>query len=58
MAGHRRAAVLVDDKRDRVDAVAAESLGEELLGQRAVLVGGDDPRDDVAAEQIEDDVKI
>jgi hypothetical protein len=58
VAGHGRASVLVHDKVAGIDTVAADRLGEQLLGQRAVFMGGDHPRDDVAAEQVQHNVQV
>src|SRR5690606_16055690 len=55
---HGSTAVLVDDELAGLDAVARDGLREELLGESAVLTLGHHPRDDVAAEEVEDDVEV
>ena len=58
LRGHRRAAVGVDVSCSRADALAGARLVDELLGQRGALAMGDHPADDVAAEDVEDDVQV
>ena len=58
LGGHRGAPVGVQGELVAVDAVAVESVGDELFGELAGLGGGDHPADDVAAEDVDDDVQL
>ena len=44
------------DLEARLDAVARDGVGEELRGEMLALLCGDHPVNDVAAEEVEDDV--
>jgi hypothetical protein len=58
LRGHRRPAVSVDGKLAGGDSLPLASLFDELLGERCALAVGDHPADDVAAEDVEDDVQV
>ncbi len=53
MCGHRRTAILMHAQSSRFDAMAADRLGEQLLGQRTVLPTRNHPSNHIAAVQIE-----
>ena len=51
------ASVGVQSELPGLDALTCARLCDELLGERGVLLGRDYPADDVAAEDVEDDVR-
>jgi hypothetical protein len=58
LAGHRRATVGVHGQLVGVDAFAACGVGDECLGELAVLGGGDQVPDDVAGPDVDDRVQV
>src|SRR5438046_1681035 len=55
---HGRSAVGVQGELTRIDALLGAGLGDQALGQRGGLGVCDKPADDVAAEDVEDDVEV
>ncbi len=58
LAPHRGAAVGMQRQLAGLDAVLRAGLGNQALGERRAFGRGQHPADDVAAEDIEDDVEI
>ena len=58
LGGHGEAAVGVNGELSRLDVLLLASVFEEPLGQFGALARRDHPADDVAAEDIEDDVQV
>jgi hypothetical protein len=52
LGGHGRAPVGVDDELVGVDVLVGEALADEVGRPCAHLSGGDEPTDDVAAEDV------
>jgi len=55
---HGRAAVGVERQLVCDDLLFGVRLGDQAFGQGGRLLGGDHPADDVAAEDVQDDVQI
>ena len=55
---HARTAIRVQRQGPRRDTLLVHRVGDELLGELGGFTRGDHPADDVAAEDIEDDVQV
>ena len=53
VCGHRCAAVLVNDERVRLDAMAGQGVAEQVLGEPGILFALDHPADVDAAVEVE-----
>lgn len=57
LRGHRGAAIGMDRELARGDLLLGEGLGNQALGKGGLLLMSDHPADDVATEDVEDDVE-
>ena len=58
LGGHRGAPIAVQGEHLRFDVVLAAGLLDEATGEIGVLAGREHPADDVAAEDVEQDVEV
>jgi len=58
LGSHAGAAIGVQRQHARLDVVTTHGVGDQLLGQVGVLAIGNQPADDMAAEDIHDHVQV
>jgi len=58
LGAHAAAAIGAQRKRARHDVLFVSRIGDDLLGELGRFTRRDHPADDIAAENIEDDVQV